>query len=131
MTVKSFLQINERLFYTSATFPGEVFELDDTQGKVMPVKWVSGYQDLGAKSSIKSAFVAYLMVECEAPVELWMGIRTERKFKEKRIKVKPNKLLRTNLNTHGRIFRLEIRSHDALPYTIAGGIKIDLELDPD
>ena len=131
MTVKSFLQINERLFYTSAAFPGEVFELDDTQGKVMPVKWISGYQDLGVKSSIKSAFTVYLMVECEAPVELWMGIRTERKLKEKRIKVKPHKLLRTNLNTHGRIFRLEIRSHDALPYTIAGGIKIDLELDPD
>ena len=59
------------------------------------------------------------------------GIRTEKKFKEKRITVKPNKLTRVHLNTQGRIFRLEIRSYDAVPYTIAGGIKVDLELDPD
>lgn len=131
VSVQSFLQINERLFYTSATFPGTIFEMDDTRGKVLPVKWVSGYQDLGVKSSIKSAFVSYMMVECEAPIELWLGIRTERKIKEKRITLKPGKLTRTNLNTHGRIFRLEIRSYDALPYTIAGGIKVDLELDPD
>jgi hypothetical protein len=36
-----------------------------------------------------------------------------------------------NLNTQGRVFRLEIRSYQAIPYTIAGGIKVDLELDPD
>lgn len=131
VSVASFLQINERLFYTSATFPGAVFELDDTKGKVMPVKWISGYQDLGIKSSIKSAFTAYLMVECEASVELWLGIRTEKKFKEKRVTVKPGKLVRINLNTHGREFRFEIRSYQALPYVIAGGVKVDLELDPD
>jgi hypothetical protein len=131
VSVESFLQINERLFYTSARYPGRVFELDDTQGEVRPVKWISGYQDLGVKNSIKSAFVFYAMVECEVPVELWLGIRTEKKWKEKKVTIRPGKLKRVNLNTQGRVFRLEIRSYQAIPYTIAGGIKVDLELDPD
>lgn len=129
--VSSFLQINERLFYTSDTFPGAVFELDDTRGAVKPVKWISGYQDLGLKSSIKSVFTTYLMVESEVPITLWLGIRTEKKLKQKIVTTKPGKLLRTHLNVHGRVFRLEIQSFTAAPYTIAGGVKVDLELDPD
>ena len=131
VSVSSFLQINERLFYTSATYPGAVFELNDTRGRVLPVKWVSGYQDLGVKSSIKSAFIAYLMVDSPAPVELCLGVRTEKKLKQKRITTKPGKVTRTHLNCQGREFRLEIESHGGIPYSISGGIKVDLELDPD
>jgi len=131
VSVDSFLQVNERLFYTSATYPGRVFELRDDAGKPLPVKWVSGYQDLGLKSSIKSAFTLYAMVDAETPVELYIGLRTEKKLKEKIYKVKPGKLARMHLNNHGRIFRLEIRCYSAVPFTIAGGIKLDLELDPD
>lgn len=131
VSVSSFLQINERLFFTSATYPGAVFELDDTKGRVLPVKWVSGYQDLGQKNSIKSAFIVYMMVDSETPVDLWAGIRTEKKLKRKRITTKPGKVTRKQLNCQGREFRLEIETHDATPYTIAGGIRVDLELDPD
>jgi hypothetical protein len=132
VTVSSFLQVDERLFYTTDSFPGTVWELDDNKGYlVKPVKWISGYQDLGLKNSIKSAFIAYLMVDSEVPVELWLGIRTEKKLKQKIIRTKPGKLTRVQLNTHGRIFRLEIRSYASAPYTISGGIRVDLELDPD
>lgn len=131
VAVESFLQINERLFYTSADYPGAVCEMDDSQGEAKAVKWVTGYQDLGQKSSIKSAFVIYMMVEADVPVELKLGLRTEKKLKEKLVTVKPGKLLRTHLNTQGREFRLEIQSMTAAPYVIAGGIKVDLELDPD
>ena len=131
VAVESFLQINERLFYTSADYPGTVCELDDNQGEAKAVRWVTGYQDLGQKSSIKSAFIVYMMVEAEVPVELKLGLRTEKKLKEKIVTVKPGKLLRAHLNTQGRVFRLEIQSMTAAPYIIAGGIKVDLELDPD
>lgn len=131
VTVDAFLQINERLFYTSADYPGVVYEMDDTCGEVKNVKWVSGFQDLGLKSSIKNAFTVYMMVETEAPLTLMMGIRTEKKLKRKEVKIRPGKLRRINLNNHGREFRLEIESLTAVPFTIAGGIKIDLELDPD
>ena len=131
ISVDSFLQINERLFYTSADYPGAVYEMDDDAGETKFTEWVSGYQDLGVKSSIKSAFTLYMMVESEVPVELRLGIRTEKKLKQKTIKTKPGKLTRVHLNTQGRVFRLEIRSYTASPFTIAGGIKLDLELDPD
>jgi hypothetical protein len=131
VSIDSFLQLDERLFYTAAQHPGRVFELRDDIGKPLPTVWVSGYQDLLLKSSIKSAFTMYAMIEAEAPVELYVGLRTEKKLKQKVYKVKPGKLARLHLNNHGRIFRLEIRSYSAVPFTIAGGIKLDLELDPD
>lgn len=131
VSVDSFLQINERLFYTSADYPGVVYEMDDTVGEPQFIRWISGYQDLGLKSSVKSTFTAYLMVESEVPIELRIGLRTEKKLKEKIFTTKPGKMTRVRLNTHGRIFRLEIRSYTAAPFRIAGGIKIDMELDPD
>ena len=131
VSVDSFLSVNERLFYTSAIEPGRVFELQDRIGPTLFCKWVSGYQDLGMKSSIKSAFIVYMMVESEAPVELRVGIRTEKKLKQKIVVTKPGKLNRIQLNLQGRVFRLEIESYSAVPFTIAGGMKIDMELDPD
>jgi hypothetical protein len=131
ISVDGFLQVDERLFYTSATYPGQVFELRDDVGRPLPVVWVSGYQDLGLKSSIKSAFTMYAMIDTEAPLDLYVGLRTEKKLKQKIYRVKPGKLARLHLNNHGRMFRLEIRCYSAVPFTIAGGIKLDLELDPD
>lgn len=131
ISVDSFLQVEDRLFYTSATEPGRVFELQDRIGMPLPCKWVSGWQDLGLKNSIKSAFIVYMMVDCEAPVELRVGIETEKKLKQKIIFTKPGKMTRLHLNLQGREFRLQIQSFSAIPFTIAGGIRIDLELDPD
>lgn len=131
ISIDSFLQIDERLFYTSAVYPGRVFEMRDDIGKPLFCEWVSNYQDLGQKNSVKSAFLVYMMVDSEAPVELRVGIRTEKKLKTKIVKTKPGKMTRIQLNLTGRIFRLEIRSYSAVPFTIAGGVKIDLELDPD
>lgn len=131
VSVDSFMQYNERLFYTSESYPGVVYELRDDKGTVKNCKWISGYQDLGQKNSIKSAFILYAMVESEAPVELRLGIRTEKKLKQKIVNTKPGKMLRLHLNTQGREFRLEMTSYSAVPFTIAGGIKLDLELDPD
>ena len=131
ISVDSFLQVEDRLFYTSATEPGRVFELQDKIGMPLPCKWVSCWQDLGLKNSIKSAFIVYMMVDSEAPVELRVGIQTEKKLKQKIIYTKPGKMTRLHLNLQGREFRLQIQSFSAIPFTISGGIRIDLELDPD
>jgi hypothetical protein len=72
-----------------------------------------------------------MMVESEAPVELRIGIRTEKKLKQKIVYTKPGKMTRLHLNLQGREFRLEIQSFSSVPFTISGGIRIDLELDPD
>jgi hypothetical protein len=72
-----------------------------------------------------------MMVEAETTIPLYIGIRTEKKLKQKIFNVKPGKMTKLNLNSKGRFFRLEIQSYSAVPFKILGGIKIDLELDPD
>jgi len=131
ISVESFMSFNERLFYTSATDPGRVYEMRDDVGRALFSRWISGYQDLGLKNSIKSAFIVYMTVETEVPFELRVGIRTEKKLKQKTVAVKPGKILRLHLNLTGRIFRLEIQSYSAAPFQISGGVRVDLELDPD
>lgn len=131
ISVESFMSFNERLFYTSATDPGRVYEMRDDVGKALFSRWISGYQDLGLKNSIKSAFIVYMTVDTEVPFELRVGIRTEKKLKQKTVAVKPGKILRLHLNLTGRIFRLEIQSYSAAPFQISGGVRVDLELDPD
>jgi hypothetical protein len=131
VTVDTFLQINERLLYTSATEPGKLFELRDDIGQPLPVIWKSGMQDLGLKNAIKSAFILYMMVETETPAPIYIGIRTEKKLKQKVVMVCPGKATRVHLSNRGRVFSLELKSLSSVPFKIAGGVKIDLELDPD
>ena len=131
ISIDTFLAVDERLFYTSAQSPGKVFEMRDDIGRTLPCSWKSCYQDLGLKSSIKSAFTIYMMVEAETTIPLYIGMRTEKKLKQKIFNVKPGKITKLKLNSKGRFFRLEIQSYSAVPFKILGGIKIDLELDPD
>lgn len=129
--VSSFLPYDGALYYTSAYAPGRVFEMRDDKGLPLPTVWKSGYQDLGLKNSTKSAFLLYMTVDAETPFELQLGLRTEKKLKQKTVTVKPGKPLRVHLNNQGRYFRLEIQCYSAVPFSIMGGARIDLELDPD
>lgn len=129
--VSSFLPYDGALYYTSAYAPGKVYEMRDDYGLPLPCKWKSGYQDLGLKNSTKSAFTLYLTTEAETPFELLLGMRTEKKLKQKAVTVKPGKSMRVHLNNQGRYFRLEIECLSAVPFSIMGGARIDLELDPD
>ena len=131
ITVKTFLQVNERLFYTSATEPGKLFELRDDIGEPLPIIWKGPYHDIGAKDSIKSSFTVYFIVEAETPCQLYVGIRTEKKLKQKILNIVPKKGIRTHISNRGRYFRLEMKSLSSVPFTISGGVQIDMELDPD
>ena len=131
VTVETFLQINERLFYTSATEPGKMFELRDDLGEPLPVIWKGPFHDLGVKNSVKSAFTVYFIADTEVPTPIYVGIRTEKKLKQKIVNVLPGKAVRANLSNRGRYFRLELKSLSAANFTIAGGVQIHMELDPD
>lgn len=130
MKVTRFLSHNNRLFYATADAPGRVFEVDST-GKPLPVRWVSGYQDMGIKGSIKSAFTVYFQCEAEAPFPLTIGIRTEKKLKQKQLVITPGKAYHKIINVQGRYFRVELSSDTLEPFRINGGIRIHMELDPD
>lgn len=128
--IKAFLAFDGRVFYTSAEAPGRVFELGG--GTVLPMTWISGYQDLGAKSSVKSAFELYYRIDSEAEtIPLTLRIRTEKKAKEKTLQVKTGKAMRTAINVSGRYFRLEILSAGTEYWKLGSGIEIHCELDPD
>lgn len=128
--VKAFLQIEDRILYTSSKAPGRVLELCD-EGKALPVYWESGMQDLGLKSSVKSSFNLYFMAEAETPFMLVVGIQTDKKLKEKILQVKPGKATKTTINVQGRFFKLKIHTRTVIPFKIVGGFKLDMELDPD
>lgn len=127
--IKSFLAFDGRVFYTSANAPGTVSELGE--GEQLFMNWTSGYQDLGAKTSIKSAFEIYFICEAEQKFPLTIGIRTEKKLKQKTVTIKPGKSHKVNINVSGRYFRLELTSTTTIPWRLNGGIQIHMELDPD
>jgi hypothetical protein len=80
---------------------------------------------------VKSSFKVYYKVECATPFELLLGIQTDKKLKQKAIQVKPGKAARTAINVQGRYFQLIISTQTTVPFSIVGGLKIDMELDPD
>lgn len=131
ISVDSFLQVNNRLFYTSGTSIGRVFELRDDMGDPLPCVWRSGWQDLGAKNVVKSDFHLYLVIEAPAPVPLYLGIRTEKRLKQKIVNLTPGKPKRVMLSNRGRYFKVEIQSYSAVPYHISGGLQLYVELDAD
>lgn len=131
INVKAFLAFEDRLLYTSATEPGKVFEWGN--GDVLPMEWYSGYQDLGAKSSVKSGFTLYFTVHSKEAmmVPITFRIRTEKKAKEKMLLVQSGKAMRVNINASGRFFRVEVASKSKKHWSLDGGIQIHCELDPD
>ena len=128
--VRSFLAVEDRIYYTSSIAPGRVMELCE-EGDALPVLWKSGMQDLGLKSSVKSSFQFYFMAEAETPFDLVIGIQTEKKLKQKILRVKPGKSTKITINVQGRYFQLILSSRTIIPFKIVGGFKLDMELDPD
>lgn len=128
--VTRFLSYNGRLFYATADAPGCVFEMNNT-GHPLPIHWVSGFQDMGIKGSVKSAFTVYFECEAAAKFPLTIGIRTEKKLKKKQLVITPGKAYHKTINVQGRYFRLELDTDTLEPFRINGGIRIHMELDPD
>jgi hypothetical protein len=128
--ITSFVKFRDKVYYTTPDDPYNFHEYSDI-GNALPVKWVSAYQDLGLKSSVKSGFEVYLNCEAETPFDLVVGIRTEKKLKSRRVHIKPGKTHKLTFNVMGRQFRLEMHTNTIVPFAIKGGIRIALELDPD
>ena len=130
--VQCWLEVGDRLFYASREpgHYGRIRELTDA-GETLPVLWRSGWQDLGMKSSVKSTFTVYFTCDAPTAFPLNLGLRTEKKLKLKTLTVKPGKPCRIHMNVQGRYFQLELSSNSVSPFQLNGGIRMDLELDPD
>lgn len=136
--VSSFLPYENKLYYTDSrdnegTIPsGRVMCLDDS-GSVLPMRYVSAWQDLGYKSVVKSGFEVYVCSDQDITVNV--GMRTEKKLKTREVTLTANKTKKVRLNAQGRQFRLEIDvpTPDAsiTSWVLSGGIQINMELDWD
>lgn len=128
--VKAFLKINNSLYYTSEIDPYSLYLLEG--GNSLPLKWVSGWQDLGAANVIKSGFEIYVMPDTATSFGLVLKIETEKREKTKTYTVPvAEKYKRLRLANKGRRFRLTIESSATNEWSLSGGIEIHMELDPD
>lgn len=137
INVEAFLPTEDALYYTSATTPGRIFKWEEESGVVVPMRWVSGWQDFGYKNMTKGSWNIYTTVECEQEVTLQLTVQTEKKSKTKTITFSPPdegrqaKQKRINFGGNGRRFRLIIESESTKPWRMIGGLQIEVETDTD
>lgn len=75
--------------------------------------WVSAWQDLGAKNISKGEFEIYLCTDVSMTITV--GLRTERKLKEKTVELIAGKPKRVRMNNNGRRYQLTL-------HTVASGL---------
>ena len=139
ITVRAFLSTDQGLYFTSATEPGRVWKWGEDArrtGAVSPARWIGPWLELGEKNARKGGWTVLLTVEAEAPAELWISIRTEKKVRTKRLDVAPSgrrgelpRQRKLVFGGSGRRFRLEIESRGLAAWRLVGGIQVDVEAD--
>ena len=131
VSVKSFLVMGDGLYYTSGEDPYSVFVLGE--GAALPVRWVTGYQSLGAKDVVKSSYVAYMSVASdEETVPVSVTVQTEKRIKTKEVPVPGSgKVKRIRLSGTGRWFRFAMSVAGDIDWALLGGIQIRMETDED
>lgn len=125
--VKAFMTFGNDVYFTSDETPGQVWKYGG--GEVLPFSWVSAWQDLDVKNATKSGFTVYLCGS--ADMEIKVGIRTEKKLKEKTVKLEAGKAKRLQINNSGRQFRVELTSDTINEWELLGGLLVNLEMDYD
>ena len=131
VSVKAFLPMEGDLLYTSARAPGRVLSI--LGGEALGVRWVSGFQDLGAKNVVKSGFTAYLAVEAEQDMTLRVTVETEKRVKTKAVMIRARdpKTRRVRLSGSGRRFRVKLEAEGKADWRLPGGAQLRIETDED
>lgn len=148
--IESLLATNEKLYATSSSTPGKLYEVEYdswVSGKVRAKasRWISPWIDFGYKRIQKGGFDFYFIPEVqEEPVTLQISIQTEKKKKTKTYTIQPlteeqktaekeHKGKRLHFGGAGRKFRFIIETEDGVtaPWRLIGGIQMVVETDPD
>lgn len=149
LQVEHFLSTENRLYFTSATTPGQVWLWvescwESESCTVAATRWVSPWTDLGAKNVQKGGFDIYLLCEAlKKPVTLKVTLQTEKKAKTKLYTVTPltssdiragkgARQKKLHFGGTGRRFRWQIETAGgSAPWRLLGGLLILVETDPD
>lgn len=129
-SVRSFLKVNGKLYFTSETSPYDLCLLEG--GVPMAAYWESGWMDLGAASITKSSFELYMAPEAETDVSFIVTIKCERRFKQKEVWSSTlKKYRRVRFACSGRRFKLILLCPTEAYWEMPGGIQLNMETDPD
>ncbi len=149
VSVEHFLPTTDMMYFTSATKPGHIWKWQENSwetGRISlnKARWVTPWNTLGYKQTLKGNFDVYLLVEVRNGVaQLNISVETEKKAKTKTYTIEPltdeelgkgkhYKQKRLHFGGSGRMFRLVIESEPlSAPWRLAGGITVVSELDPD
>lgn len=138
--VESFLPTEEALYFTSATTPGRLWKWREdclADGAAQPMRWVGPWCDADAQQTVKSGFTVYLTVECAQQTEVKLSMQTERKTQTKTLVCRPPReggqprQRRIPFSVRGRRFRLIVESAGEQPWQLAGGVRIEADLEAD
>lgn len=123
LTVEAFLPGENRMFYTSSTAPGRVYEWQENSWKTgtvtdAPTRWVTAWNDLNYMQIIKGPFDLYALPEAlDGPVVLKFSIETERRLLTKKMLCLPlesqyvkQRTKKLHFPGFGRRFRLIIEA---------------------
>lgn len=148
LSVESFLPTEDKLYFTSATTPGQYWTWRDDSWECnaptqAEVKWVTPWNDLNYKHYQKGGFEVYLTCEPKTTtVTMTVSLQTEKKTKTKRVsflplteeqlyKGKTTRQKRIHFGGTGRRFRVIISAEGQPPWRLIGGMMVKAEIDPD
>lgn len=131
VSVNSFLEWGGVMYALGGENPAAVYTLGhgEDSGNALPMLWVSGWQDAGARNITKSVFGVYLM--SDTGMEINVGVETEKKLKSKRVTLNPGKPKTVRVNVAGRYFRFRFETVQEAWWNLSGGYQATFELDYD
>lgn len=139
VTVRDFLPLENGLYFTNATVPGQVWRwgADRWEGRAMPLRWISPWLTFDRLDMRKGGWVCYLCAYAETATEIQITVRTEKKRKTKTLRVQPPSgdrgpmIRKLTFGGAGRRWRFEIESRGTVPWKLNAGMQWEVETDPD
>ena len=101
-------------------------------GAACPMRWMTGWQDLGRSDVTKCRFRLYLTADCRQETALRLKIETENRTSVKHITIKPGGGQRCiGFRIYGRRFRLILESDGPQPWQLTGGMQLEMDVEED
>lgn len=129
--VAAFAKCGEKLYCTSPTAPGRVYEYDE--GEAQAMRWEMPFVDMQQKQARKSAFEIYVSAVCEGKASFQVGIETERRKKMKTYRMRTGQTppRRIRIESGGRRWRVVLEAEAKEVFSIVGGLQVNLDMEGD
>ena len=99
-------------------------------GAALPMRWVTGWQDLGRADLSKCRFRLRLCGECHQDAAIRLSVQTENRTSTKIITLHPGAKQRCiAFRIYGRRFRLLVESDGPVPWQLAGGMQLEMDVE--